>query len=77
MLLISQRAKDSQRDVHVNALQQIFTLTEKDQIIAAIQPTDYDVAKAAELLSQENKSKDFGETTETTLFSKFMLDVAK
>ena len=68
MLLISQRAKDSQRDVHVNALQQIFTLTEKDQIIAALQSTDYDVTKAAELLAQDNKSEDSGETTETTLF---------
>lgn len=68
MLLISQSAKDSQRDSHVNALQQIFTLTEKDKIIAALKSTNYDVAKAAELLAHEDKSEDFGETTKTTQF---------
>ena len=49
-------------------MQQIFTLTEKDKIIAALKSTNYDVAKAAELLAHEDKSEDFGETTKTTQF---------
>lgn len=40
-------------------MQQIFTLIEKDKIIAALQSTNYDVAKAAELLAHEDKSEDF------------------
>lgn len=59
--MISQIAKDSQRDFHVHALQQIFSLTERDEIIAALQSTDNDVEKAAELLAHE----DNGEATET------------
>ena len=65
MLLISQIAKNSQRDFHVHALQKIFSLTEKDEIIAALQSTDNDVEKAAELLAHEDKGEDFGESTET------------
>lgn len=63
--MISQIAKDSQRDFHVHALQKIFSLTERDEIIAALQSTDNDVEKAAELLTHEDKGEDFGEATET------------
>lgn len=63
--MISHIAKNSQRDFHVHALQQIFSLTEKDEIIAALQSTDNDVEKAAELLAHEDKGEDFGEATET------------
>lgn len=63
--MISQIAKNSQSDFHVHALQQIFALTEKDEIIAALQSTDNDVERAAELLAHEDKGEDFGEATET------------
>ena len=61
----SQIVKDSQRDFHVHALQQIVSLTETDEIIAALQSTDNDVEKAAELLAHEDKGEDFGEATKT------------
>lgn len=39
-------------DFDINALQQIFSLVERDQIIAVLQTTNNDVQKAAELLAQ-------------------------
>ena len=40
------------KDFDINVLQQIFPLVERDQIIAALQTTNNDVEKAAELLAQ-------------------------